>query len=127
MFFNRHKKNGKEAGSTVLEIIIKKSFIGTRHFRDEMIFNPPEYFYEDKYVRGYISSSLDLMITLAFNGKDWSSTQKGEYFLQAMSIIDPSNTLWSQVVEMGENQEIALKLREDEDFKKGIHTSPIST
>jgi hypothetical protein len=64
---------------------------------------------------------LESLIVLAFNGNNWSKTKRGEYFAEAMFVIDDSGSLWNQTVEMGKNKEIALQLREDEDFKNGYN------
>ena len=48
IFFNTHKKQGKETGQSALDTIVKKAFIGSQYF-DDVNFNPPEGFFDDKY------------------------------------------------------------------------------
>ena len=122
IFFNNHKKNGREAAAVLLDLVIKKSFTLTPYF-DETNFIPPNNFYKDKYVRAYISNFIDLLSTFAFNGKSWSKTKRGEYMFEAFSTIDPSNILWKQLTEMSENIDEAIKLRNNKDYRQGLEDS----
>ena len=122
MFFNSHKKKGREAGNTALNIIIKKSFIGTKYF-DDVTFSPPSNFYEDKYIRGFITNYLDLLRMFAFNGKGWSVTKKGEFLLEAFNIIDPTNTLKNKHMEMAMDINIALEFRDNVKSRQGYEDS----
>ena len=101
----------------MLNDIIKKAFIGTAY--EGSVFNPPSDFFEDYYIRSYIHIVVSWLIDFAFNGGDWSSTKKGEFSLEAYSVIDPSGTLWNQIVEIGKNPEINAQLMENQDYKNG--------
>ena len=122
IFFNTHKKQGKEIGQSALDTIVKKAFIGSQYF-DDVNFNPPEGFFDDKYIRGYLTNYVDLHITFVFNGKSWNTQKKGEFLLEAFNIIDPSRTLFNNHLQMSNDINIVLALRDDKDFKQGQEDS----
>lgn len=61
-----------------------------------------------------------MLIDFAFNGSGWSSTKRGEFYKEAFSIIDPTDSLWKQSIEMGKNPGIHSQLMENQDYKNGI-------
>ena len=49
--------------------------------------------------------------------------KKGEFLIEAFNIIDPSQTLINNHLEMSKDINIALTLRDDNDFKQGQEDS----
>ena len=49
--------------------------------------------------------------------------KKGEFLLEAFNIIDPSRTLFNNHLQMSNDINIVLALRDDKDFKQGQEDS----
>ncbi len=66
MFFNSAKRRGTETGEAILSIL-KTCFTATPYF-DDMKFQPPERFFDDLYIRGFVSSYSAALLQLALGG-----------------------------------------------------------
>ena len=62
MFFNNHLKKGEQIGHTLRQLLTTAS-TGTGFFDDPVVKNPvPEHFFDDLYIRGFITSLGSLLI-----------------------------------------------------------------
>lgn len=113
IFFNSHKKTGREIGATIKQTI-HQIFIGYNKA-------VPEKIYQDKYIYGYITASATNLMAYVFGGKDWSQQKKGECIIEALSIIDPSGKLLDFHVDNNVDPEKFKKLNSNKDFKQGMN------
>ena len=61
-FFNNHLKKGEQIGHTLRQLLTTAS-TGTGFFDDPVVKNPvPEHFFDDLYIRGFITSLGSLLI-----------------------------------------------------------------
>ena len=91
MFFNRHIKQGKQLGNTTLQMITSAS-LGSA-INSDGDFDPPEDFYKDSYIAGFVLNVVGLGISFGLGGASWASTKKGECTLYALNEIDTSGDL----------------------------------
>ena len=90
MIFGRHKSYGREVGSRVLSTL-QLAAAGTRLCKYGT-FQPPIELFMDGYVAGFVIGSVTASLTAA-GGANWSVTKKGEFAMNALGIIDTSDTL----------------------------------
>ena len=74
MFFNRHIKQGKQLGHTTLQMIASAS-LGSA-INSDGDFDPPEDFYKDSYIAGFVLNVVGLGISFGLGGANWASTKK---------------------------------------------------
>ena len=116
MFFNRHIKQGEELGESGLTMI-KQCFDGSQYLNGE-IFSPPSNFFDDLYIRGFLTSWIGYLIEFAFGGSSWSSQKKGECSIAAMMIIDPSSALKNHHLSLADPA-ILRSVADSKDFQNG--------
>ena len=80
IFFNRHKKTGKDIGKSVRQTVIQPFQIYGKE--------PPDSFFLDDYIYGFVNASVTNLMTYVFGGKDWSLQKKGECIAEAFKTID---------------------------------------
>lgn len=90
MIFGRHKSYGREVGSRVLSTL-QLAAMGARLSRNGT-FQPTTELFMDSYVAGFIIGSVTASLTAA-GGANWSVTKKGEFAMNAFSVIDNSDNL----------------------------------
>lgn len=91
MFFNRHLKQGKDAGVEALNIV-HRCFQDSQFLTNDQL-HLPEDFFDDYYIRGYFTSWLGYIKDFAYEGKNWSTQKKGEFLLAGLDALDPSGKL----------------------------------
>ena len=92
MFFNNHLKKGEQIGHTLRQLLTTAS-TGTGFFDDPVFKNPvPEHFFNDLYIRGFITSLGGLLIG-QMGGAKWSVEKKGETIITALLVVDPTGHL----------------------------------
>ena len=117
MFFNKHLKQGKEIGKVALGII-KPTFLGTDYFIGDNLF-PPIKLFEDRYVVGFFTSYVTTIINFVLGGKNWSAKKKGECIIEALEVIDPSQTLINNHLNLSKSNSYIQELRADKEFMRG--------
>ena len=80
IFFNRHKKIGKEIGKSVRQTMLQAFQIYGKE--------PPESFFLNEYIYGFVNASITNLMGFVFGGKDWSLQKKGECIAEAFKTID---------------------------------------
>ena len=80
IFFNRHKKTGKDIGKSVRQTVLQAFQIYGKE--------PPGSFFLDDYIYGFVNASVTNLMTYVFGGKDWSLQKKGECIAEAFKTID---------------------------------------
>ena len=90
MMFGRHKSYGREVGSRILNTL-QLAAAGARLCRYGT-FQPTIELFMDSYVAGFVIGSLTASLTAA-GGANWSVTKKGEFAMNALGVIDTSDTL----------------------------------
>ena len=94
MFFNSHLQKGREMGHSVRDLLTT-ACAGTGWFDDDDLNKPvPKAFFEDLYIRGFITTTCGLMINILLGGQHWSSEKKGACIAEAFEIIGPTGQLW---------------------------------
>lgn len=92
MFFNNHLKKGEQIGYTLRQILTTAS-VGTGFFDDPVVKNPvPEHFFDDLYIRGFITS-LGAHLIGQLGGAKWSVEKRGGSISTAFFVIDPTGYL----------------------------------
>ena len=92
MFFNNHLKKGEQIGHTLRQLLTTAS-TGTGFFDDPVVKNPvPDHFFDDLYIRGFITSLGSLLIGQT-GGAKWSVEKKGESIITALLVVDPTGYL----------------------------------
>ena len=90
MFFNSHIHKGREIGNSV-RALLSSACLGTGWFDDGDLSNSvPKSFFEDLYIRGFITSMCGMMMNFQLGGQNWSLEKKGACIKEAFKIIDPS-------------------------------------
>ena len=90
MIFGRHKSYGREVGFQVLNTLELAS-LGLRTSSSEK-FPPSTELFMNSYVAGFVGGLVTASLAAA-GGNKWSVTKKGEFAMNAYSVIDPSDTL----------------------------------
>tara|TARA_B100001758_G_C18090774_1_gene443209 strand:+ start:424 stop:699 length:276 start_codon:yes stop_codon:yes gene_type:complete len=74
IFFNRHKKTGKDIGKSVRQTVLQAFQIYGKE--------PPGSFFLDDYIYGFVNASVTNLMTYVFGGKDWSLQKKVNVLLK---------------------------------------------
>ena len=107
MFFNRHIKQGKQLGHTTLQMIASAS-LGSA-INSDGDFDPPEDFYKDSYIAGFVLNVVGLGISFGLGGANWASTKKGECTLYALNEIDTGGDLKKALLRQMPLDEVLLE------------------
>ena len=68
---------------------------GTGWFDDADLNKPlPKTFFEDLYIRGFITATCGHMINHSLGGQNWSPEKKGACIAEAFEVIDPTGQLF---------------------------------
>ena len=116
MFFNRHKKQGKEIG-LVARNLLKLQFSEDLLLGDE--FKIPNGFFEDPYIRAFLGTFIGHLMNYAIGGANWSQQRKGECFLEAIQIVDPSGEYKRIFLSSGADRVGLEKLINDPSYQRG--------
>ena len=90
MIFGRHKSYGREVGARVLHTL-ELAALGLQTSSNGE-FQPITELLTDSYVAGFLIGSVTASLAAA-GGDNWSVTKKGEFAINAFSVIDHSDTL----------------------------------
>ena len=94
MFFNSHLQKGREMGDSVRDMLTS-ACAGTGWFDDGGFNKPvPETFFEDLYIRGFITTMCGHIMNYLLGGQNWSLEKKGGCIKEAFLIIDPTGKLY---------------------------------
>ena len=75
--------------------LLTSACAGTGWFDDADLNKPvPKTFFEDLYIRGFITTTCGHMMNYLLGGQNWSSEKKGACIAEAFEIIDPTGQLW---------------------------------
>ena len=117
MFFNRHIKQGKEAGSGALTFI-EKSFYNSK-YHDGMKFTPPHDLFDDMYIYGFCSNFITTILNYVIGGKKWDYKKKVEFIQEAFYVIDPTGNLLNKHLEISNDNNLIEELKVDKNFIPG--------
>lgn len=80
IFFNRHKKIGKDIGKSLKQTILQAFQISGK--------TPPTSIFLDEYIYGFINASVTNLMFYVFGGKNWDTQKKGECMAEAFQAVD---------------------------------------
>tara|TARA_B100001248_G_C27261097_1_gene398465 strand:- start:130 stop:663 length:534 start_codon:yes stop_codon:yes gene_type:complete len=111
IFFNRHKKTGKDIGKSVRQTVLQAFQIYGKE--------PPKSVFLNEYIYGFINASVTNLMVYVFGGKDWNNQKKGECIAEAFKAIDI--LLYEYHLQQAANPERFKDLpKRSKDFKKGM-------
>ena len=99
MFFNKHKKQGREMGQNLLTML-SAALIGTPFFDENGKWKPPVEFFEDDYVFGFITGFSGMVIDVGLGGRSWSQDRRGECIIEVFKILDETGTLQRRLINL---------------------------
>lgn len=115
MFFNSHKKSGKEVGNFVKTTFFRPFVLGVE---DNFDLSP---LFFDNYIFGFIITAVGVSLD-RYGAQKWNSTKRGEAIAEAMQIIDPNNILSSHYAQTSQDlQKLNNLTNNDNEFKRGIN------
>ena len=82
---------------------------------------PPESFFLNEYIYGFVNASITNLMGFVFGGKDWSHQKKGECMIEALKELDPSYLLFEYHLQQTNNPERFKDLESSKDFKNGMN------
>jgi hypothetical protein len=100
MFFNKGKKVAGEI-KPMVERTLKSMFVGTKYLDQASgAFYPPFTFYEDPYIRGFVTGASEHLSRAMFDSRAWSSSTRGNFWI----------TLWVLMLGGLEGETVAREL-----------------
>ena len=120
MFFNRHIKQGRELGNAG-RIMLMQSLESTQ-YRGRFTLHPPDDFFDNLYIRGFLDTWISFLISVAYGGANWSEKKKGRCSIEAMLTIDPSGKLKRHFVALID-PEVRDQIWSSEPYREGYNAA----
>ena len=95
MFFNRHIKQGTEAGKISSSLLQKCFSSPTSVIQNAEQQNPnfPEGLFKDFYIVGFFTIYIGYLMDWSFGGETWTPKRREEFIASAMNEMDPAGNL----------------------------------
>lgn len=120
MFFNRHIKQGEEAGKICLGLIarcFKEVDVSENPSRHN--FSIPKGFFADYYIIGFFAAYIGYLMDWGFYGSDWSPKRKHEFLCTAMNELDSTESLFNNFMSLSTPE--GQKMLHSEEYGKGFN------